>query len=71
MRYQVLWEILTEDIPYAGQSEMAVVYAIMENERPQIPSDTDALYSKLIQDCWDPDPNNRTFHLSTLQESPV
>lgn len=56
----VLWEIATERHPYDNLPERQIVYAVsVRGVRPPIPNNCPPTYSKLIQACWDTNPNKR------------
>lgn len=56
----VLWEMLTEDIPFKGLTSIQIAIKItQENARPDFPSNTPRSLKFLIRKCWDRDPNKR------------
>eukprot|EP01105_Mastigella_eilhardi_P007948 TRINITY_DN1967_c0_g1_i2.p1 TRINITY_DN1967_c0_g1~~TRINITY_DN1967_c0_g1_i2.p1 ORF type:complete len:618 (-),score=129.83 TRINITY_DN1967_c0_g1_i2:34-1887(-) len=56
----VLWECLTREEPYSGMPAFRVIFSVgHEGMRPPIPADTPTLYARLMEDCWDEDPQDR------------
>jgi serine/threonine protein kinase len=56
----VLYELLTERVPYEDKSFLQVLNAVnTQNEYPPIPSDCDPDFTQLLKDCWRKDPNSR------------
>jgi serine/threonine protein kinase len=57
----VLWEILTRKEPFAHHNDFEVFRraVCVENERPEIPPDTEPSLRQLIESCWVADPNRR------------
>ncbi|EAX92134.1 TKL family protein kinase [Trichomonas vaginalis G3] len=56
----ILWEMLTESVPFRGRTAIQVATAVVtKNERPPIPSSCPGTLRKLIQLCWDRDPEKR------------
>ncbi|KAL2610801.1 hypothetical protein R1flu_022493 [Riccia fluitans] len=56
----ILWELATEEIPWNGLNPMQVVGVVgFMNRRLQIPEKVDKQYAKLIEMCWDSDPDRR------------
>lgn len=56
----LLWEMATESIPFRNMDPLAIMTAVViQNKRPNIPSNISASFKKLIQSCWDKDPENR------------
>lgn len=56
----ILWEMLTDSVPFRGRSAIQVATAVVtKNERPAIPSSCPGSLRKLIQLCWDRDPDKR------------
>ncbi|KAH7557856.1 hypothetical protein JRO89_XS11G0229600 [Xanthoceras sorbifolium] len=53
----VLWEILTGEEPYANMHYGAIIGGIVNNSlRPTIPSFCDAEWTRLMEECWAPNP---------------
>ncbi|KAL8461866.1 hypothetical protein ACS0TY_033093 [Phlomoides rotata] len=53
----VLWEILTGEEPYANMHYGAIIGGIVNNTlRPIIPSYCDPEWSRLMEQCWAPNP---------------
>ncbi|KAF2073595.1 hypothetical protein CYY_005084 [Polysphondylium violaceum] len=48
----VLWELYCRLEPYEGVSSWTIPVIVCKGERPPIPSDCPADYSKLIKSCW-------------------
>jgi serine/threonine protein kinase len=56
----ILWELTSCQVPYSNvlvQDPISLIVEITEGKRrPEIVEDTPPAFSKLIQDCWNPDP---------------
>lgn len=56
----ILWEMLTNSVPFQGLESAQVIYTVVvQQSRPPIPENTPPYLSKLIMQCWSPDPNER------------
>ncbi|KAL0347560.1 UNVERIFIED_CONTAM: Serine/threonine/tyrosine-protein kinase HT1 [Sesamum calycinum] len=56
----VLWELLTNRMPFEGMSNLQAAYAAaFKQERPSLPQDTPPELAYIIQSCWVEDPNMR------------
>ncbi|CAO2823944.1 unnamed protein product [Amaranthus hypochondriacus] len=56
----VLWELLTNRMPFEGMSNLQAAYAAaFKQERPTIPDDIASDLAFIIQSCWVEDPNLR------------
>lgn len=56
----VLWELLTNRMPFEGMSNLQAAYAAaFKHERPTIPDDMPQDLAFIIQSCWVEDPNVR------------
>jgi serine/threonine protein kinase len=56
----VLWELLTNRMPFEGMSNLQAAYAAaFKQERPSIPGDISPDVAFIIQSCWVEDPNMR------------
>jgi len=56
----ILWELLTQKIPYRGMRILQVATNVLWNKiRPEIPEDASPVFQKLLSDCWDPIVKNR------------
>jgi serine/threonine protein kinase len=56
----VLWEILTESIPFEGFSRKELGRKVaLEHYKPQIPPSVPESLSDLMKSCWNTDPVNR------------
>lgn len=56
----ILWEIATNKIPFAGLSPMHVgIKVAKEHVRPVIPSSINHHLQRIIDICWNADPNKR------------
>eukprot|EP01091_Cochliopodium_minus_P009735 TRINITY_DN2463_c0_g1_i1.p1 TRINITY_DN2463_c0_g1~~TRINITY_DN2463_c0_g1_i1.p1 ORF type:complete len:765 (-),score=220.89 TRINITY_DN2463_c0_g1_i1:77-2197(-) len=64
----VLWEILTEKIPYGEMQVLQIVRAIDTGKRPPIPEDCDVEYKNLIEICWHDDHHTRPY-FDTIYEN--
>ncbi|RDY11085.1 Serine/threonine-protein kinase HT1, partial [Mucuna pruriens] len=77
----VLWELLTNRMPFEGMSNLQAAYAAaFKQERPNLPDDIPPDLAFIIQSCWVEDPNMRpsftqiirmlNAFLFTLQQPP-
>eukprot|EP00210_Caulerpa_lentillifera_P005200 g4968.t1 len=48
----ILWELMAGKVPFLGMNSGEIMVAIVEGQRPEIPSDWPPMYSKLIHSCW-------------------
>ncbi|KAJ4822476.1 hypothetical protein Tsubulata_011628 [Turnera subulata] len=56
----VLWELLTNRMPFEGMSNLQAAYAAaFKQERPSLPEDISPNLAFIIQSCWVEDPNLR------------
>ncbi|KAL4284652.1 hypothetical protein GQ457_16G028570 [Hibiscus cannabinus] len=56
----VLWELLTNRMPFEGMSNLQAAYAAaFKQERPSLPDDISPDLAFIIQSCWVEDPNMR------------
>ncbi|KAG8650063.1 serine/threonine-protein kinase STY13 [Manihot esculenta] len=56
----VLWELLTNRMPFEGMSNLQAAYAAaFKQERPSLPEDVSPDLAFIIQSCWVEDPNLR------------
>ncbi|KAG0476992.1 hypothetical protein HPP92_013833 [Vanilla planifolia] len=56
----VLWELLTNRMPFEGMSNLQAAYAAaFKQERPPIPEDVPTELVFIIKSCWVEDPNMR------------
>ncbi|KAK6943376.1 Serine-threonine/tyrosine-protein kinase, catalytic domain [Dillenia turbinata] len=56
----VLWELLTNRMPFEGMSNLQAAYAAaFKQERPTLPEDISPELAFIIQSCWVEDPNLR------------
>ncbi|KAF2287974.1 hypothetical protein GH714_003668 [Hevea brasiliensis] len=56
----VLWELLTNRMPFEGMSNLQAAYAAaFKQERPSLPEDISPDLAFIIQSCWVEDPNLR------------
>lgn len=55
----LLWEMLTEKVPYAGMSSVQIALHVCEQRRPEIPEDAPDSLRALITLCWQDDPLKR------------
>uniref|UniRef100_A0A7C9DQA1 Dual-specificity kinase n=1 Tax=Opuntia streptacantha TaxID=393608 RepID=A0A7C9DQA1_OPUST len=77
----VLWELLTNRMPFEGMSNLQAAYAAaFKQQRPTVPEDIAPDLAFIIQSCWVEDPNLRpsfsqiirmlNTHLFTLSPTP-
>ncbi|KAJ4704266.1 putative Protein kinase atn1 [Melia azedarach] len=56
----VLWELLTNRMPFEGMSNLQAAYAAaFKHERPRLPEDISPDLAFIVQSCWVEDPNLR------------
>jgi serine/threonine protein kinase len=56
----VLWELLTNRMPFEGMSNLQAAYAAaFKHQRPSIPDEISPDLAFIIQSCWMEDPNMR------------
>lgn len=55
----ILYELLTGEVPFKGESAQKVEYKIGHKDRPKFPPKTDKDLRELIESCWAQDSNNR------------
>ncbi|OHT05223.1 TKL family protein kinase [Tritrichomonas foetus] len=56
----VLWEIMTQKLPYVGLEASQIIGQVLLNDiRPTIPPNSPPEFTKLIEMCWARDPRNR------------
>ncbi|XP_063799255.1 ankyrin repeat and protein kinase domain-containing protein 1 isoform X2 [Pseudophryne corroboree] len=71
----VIWELLTEKKPFAGNSMMTVIVKVAAGQRPPIEDITDdgpvecQQMIDLMKRCWDQNPNKRPFFSDIIVES--
>lgn len=58
--FQVLWEIITREVPYNGINGFQVAWLIVERgERLSIPNSCPNQFAILMKSCWEDDPKKR------------
>ncbi|XP_020196733.1 serine/threonine-protein kinase EDR1-like [Aegilops tauschii subsp. strangulata] len=68
----VLWELVTQKIPWDTRNTMQVVGAVgFMDDRLEIPTDTDPQWASMIQSCWDSDPQHRPSFQELLERLQV
>lgn len=55
----VLWELLTGKLPYESMNPVQAAVGVRQGLRPQIPEQTPAELSALIERCWQDSPSER------------
>ncbi|ELR13875.1 5'nucleotidase [Acanthamoeba castellanii str. Neff] len=55
----VMWEVLTQELPYHDQDVMQVAMEVLGGGRPPVPPDCAEGFSQLMQSCWHQDPQQR------------
>ncbi len=63
----VLWELLTNQIPFGDTNPLMVHQLIDAGERPFIPNSCHPQYASLIRQCWETDPDQRPSLAHVLQ----
>ncbi len=57
-----MWELTTGCKPFAEiEHDVALVYKIIDGERPDITDDTPECFADLMKRCWDSNPSKRPF----------
>jgi len=65
---QVLWEIITRQIPFKGIEGVQVAWLVVERgERLTIPSSCPEHFSKLMSSCWYMEPKKRPDFKSIIE----
>ncbi|XP_064421285.1 mitogen-activated protein kinase kinase kinase 9 [Latimeria chalumnae] len=65
----LLWELLTGEVPFRGIDGLAVAYGVAMNKLAlPIPSTCPEPFTKLMEDCWNPDPHCRPSFASVLDQ---
>jgi len=55
----VLWELVTSKIPYENLTPLQAALGVRQGMRLEIPPSVHPQLSKMIQRCWDENPNMR------------
>lgn len=56
----ILWEMLTEQVPFSGlESAQVILKTVIQQSRPPIPENTPHNLTILIERCWSPNPIDR------------
>lgn len=55
----LLWELITETIPFDVKISELIEYVVTQNLRPEITKQVDKQMTELIRACWDTKPKNR------------
>jgi hypothetical protein len=55
----LLWEMLTQDVPYKGKTGIQIAMNVCKGERPPIPKGCPQGLSSLMTACWLEDPDKR------------
>lgn len=65
----VLWELVTEKIPWDNLNSMQVIGAVgFMNQRLELPKDLDPLWVSIIESCWHTDPQLRPSFQGLLEQ---
>lgn len=54
-----MWEVLTRKQPFDGRNFMGVTLDVLEGKRPQVPSDCDTAFKKMMKSCWNSNETKR------------
>jgi serine/threonine protein kinase len=60
----LLWEMLTEQLPFRGKTGLQVAMGVCKGERPTFPKFVPAGLATLVRGCWAQDPEKRPDFLS-------
>lgn len=55
----VLYELITDQLPFRNESASSVSDLVKRNKRPPLPENTPIELKKMIEKCWSSDPNER------------
>ena len=55
----VAWELASGEVPYDGVNKFAIPIAVKDGERPEMPSETPAVFAAAIEQCWAQEPTKR------------
>jgi serine/threonine protein kinase len=56
----IMWELTTGCKPFSNSGhDITLVYQIIDGKRPAITKDTPKCFAKLMESCWNSDPENR------------
>lgn len=65
----VMWQLITREEPFQNNSQIEAASAVaFENARPPFPKETPAAIVKLIEQCWDNNPNERLSFENIIAE---
>jgi hypothetical protein len=64
----LLWEMLTESLPFRGKNGIQVAMAVVNGERPELPRFTPGGLASLIRRCWSADADARPDFLTIYRE---
>jgi serine/threonine protein kinase len=65
----ILWEMIAREVPFTGLNGVQVSIQVTTNGlRPQLPEDLDPDMGRLIQLCWDTNPENRPSFTDVVGE---
>ncbi|XP_062325337.1 mitogen-activated protein kinase kinase kinase 9 isoform X1 [Osmerus eperlanus] len=65
----LLWELLTGEVPFRGIDGLAVAYGVAMNKLAlPVPSTCPEPFTRLMEDCWNPDPHDRPLFTSILDQ---
>ncbi|GMI34144.1 hypothetical protein TrCOL_g441 [Triparma columacea] len=55
----VMWECLTQKIPWDGKTDGQIIKAIIKEQRPPVDESMNAELKALMEQCWSEDPKDR------------
>uniref|UniRef100_UPI00358F4C21 mitogen-activated protein kinase kinase kinase 9-like isoform X2 n=1 Tax=Myxine glutinosa TaxID=7769 RepID=UPI00358F4C21 len=65
----LVWELLTGEVPYRGIDGLAVAYGVAVNKLTlPIPTTCPKPFTRLMTDCWKPDPHTRPSFATILED---
>ena len=64
----VVYEIITEDEPFAGYNPLQIVEKTLKNERPEFNKPIAECYRNLIERCWSQEPGKRPTFDEIVEE---
>lgn len=67
----ILWELIFQASPWAGQHTMNVVYKVTHGKRPSIshmPANTPKSISNLMEQCWQQKATDRPYFVDIIAE---
>ena len=64
----VLYELLTNNVPFPDMKDTEIVDAVQKGKRPPIPTECSSQLSSLINRCWDKNPEKRPTFAAIIHD---